>query len=56
MADQSSSYPLAEQSRQARCDEVHFLGEIRGERFAVLGDGDDARSEGGDVEHIDFGQ
>lgn len=56
MTDQPSTYPLAQERSQTRCNEVHLLGEVAGERFAVLCDRDNTAGKCGDIEHVDLGE
>ncbi len=56
VANEAGADALAKESGETGGDEVHFLGEVGREGLAVVGDGDDARGEGRDVEHVDVGE
>lgn len=55
VADEAGTDALTQQSGEAGCDLVHFLGEVGSEGLAVVGNGDDAGGKSGDVEHVDVG-
>lgn len=56
MADEPCTDTLTEERGQARRNEVHFLGQVRHERLAVLREGYHTVCEGHDIQHVDFAE